>query len=253
MALCEGIIMTLKKSVLQKCENFSKKGSFPYRVCKLLKDGEFSDVISSQELTHLLNEGAGKKIKVNSLTALMEPLLKEDVVKVKIVGKGRNKRKFWFPGWMDKKQVEFNLTGKTSNPEQIFSENLVKKLGKDFETEIKDVTLVYGKSGTCTAFLLRKILEKLVFLTFAKNGISDQLKDKNGDFVGLKAMLDLCTANKVSGKPYLMPKTAKEITGVKFLGDTSAHNPLINVDMKTIVPQMPFIITAYEELSTKLK
>jgi len=245
--------MTLKKSVLQKCENFSKKGSFLYRVCKLLKDGEFSDVISSQELTHLLNEGAGKKIKVNSLTALMEPLLKEDVIKIKIVGNGRNKRKFWFPGWMDKKQVGLNLTGKTSNPEQIFSENLVKKLGKDFETEIKDVAIVYGGSGTCTAFLLRKILEKLVFLTFAKNGISDQLKDKNGDFVGLKTMLDLCTANKVSGKPYLMPKTAKEITGIKFLGDTSAHNPLINVDMKTIVPQMPFMITAYEELSTKLK
>ena len=74
--------MTLKKSVLQKCENCSKKGSFLYRVCKLLKDGEFSDVISSQELTHLLNEGAGKKIKVNSLTALMEPLLKEDVIKI---------------------------------------------------------------------------------------------------------------------------------------------------------------------------
>jgi len=253
MALREGINMSMKKSILQKCENFSKNGSFPYRVCKLLKDGEFSDAVSSQELTHLLNEGAGKKIKVNSLTALMEPLLKEDVVKVKIVGRGRNKRKYWFPGWMDKKQVEFNLTGKTSNPEQIFSENLVKKLGKDFETEIKDVALVYGRSGTCTAFLLRKVLEKLVFLTFAKNGISDQLKDKNGDFVGLKTMLDLCTANKVSGKPFLMPKTAKEITGIKFLGDTSAHNPLINVDMKTIVPQMPFIITAYEELSTKLK
>lgn len=113
--------------------------------------------------------------------------------------------------------------------------------------------LVYGVSGTCTAFILRKILEKLVFITFAKNGISDKLKDKDGDFIGLKAMLNLCTTNKVNGKPYLMPKTEKEIAGIKFLGDTSAHNPPTNVDMKTIVPQMPFIITAYEELSTKLK
>ena len=137
--------------------------------------------------------------------------------------------------------------------DDIFPNKLVKDLGKEFETEIKDLNLNYGTSGTCTAFLLRKVLEKLVFLTFAQNGISDQLKDKNGDFVGLKTMLDLCTANKVSGKPYLMPKTAKEISGIKFLGDTSAHNPLINVDMKTIVPQMPFIITAYGELSTKLK
>lgn len=242
-----------KRGILKKCESFTKKGSFSSRVCKLIKEGEFSRVLSSQELTHRLNEGAGKKIKVNNLTASMETLLNNDIVRVKIVGRGNNKRKFWFPGWMDKRKIEFNLTGKTSNPEKIFSENLVKILGKDFETDMKDITLVYGRSGTCTAFLLRKILEKLVFLTFAKNGISNKLKDGNGDFVGLKKMLDLCTKNKVDGKPYLMPKTAKEITGIKFLGDTSAHNPLINVDMKTIIPQMPFVITAYEEISAKLR
>src|SRR3989338_8927781 len=122
MALREGINMSMKKSILQKCENFSKNGSFPYRVCKLLKDGEFSDAVSSQELTHLLNEGAGKKIKVNSLTALMEPLLKEDIVKVKIIGKGRNKRKFWFPGWLDKKKIEDNLSsGLGSNHAMFFT------------------------------------------------------------------------------------------------------------------------------------
>lgn len=242
-----------KRTILMKCQKFSKKGSVSYRVCKLLQDGEFTDVLSSQELTHRLNETAGKKIKVNNLTASMESLLSEDIVGVKIIGKGRNKRKFWFPGWLDKRKIEFNLTGETSHPEEIFSENLVKNLGKDFETEMNNITLVYGKSGTCTAFLLRKILEKLIFLTFAKNKISDQLKDKSGDFVGLKTMLDLCTKNKMDGKPYLMPKTAKEVSGIKFLGDTSAHNPLINVEMKTIIPQMPFVITAFEELSTKLK
>lgn len=242
-----------KRGILKKCESFSKKGSFSYRVCKLLKEREFSGVLSSQELTHRLNEGAGKKIKVNNLTASMEALLNNDIVRVKIIGKGKNKRKFWFPGWMDKRKIEFKLTGKTSNPEEIFSENLVKILGKDFEVDMKDISLVYGKSGTCTAFLLRKILEKLIFLTFSKNTISNKLKNNDGGFVGLKTMLDLCTKNKINGKPYLMPKTAKETRGIKFLGDTSAHNPLINVDMKTIVPQMPFIITAYEELSTKLK
>ncbi len=242
-----------KNTILQKCNKFSKKGSFAYRVCKLLKDGEFSNVLSSQDLTHRLNETAGKKIKVNNLTASMESLLSNDLIGVKIIGSGKNKRKFWFPGWMDKKKIEFDLTGKTSDPKEIFSENLVKNLGTSFETELRDIALVYGKSGVCTAFLLRKMLEKLVFLTFAKNRISDKLKDRNGDFVGLKTMLDLCTKNKIDGKPFLMPKTAKEIEGIKFLGDASAHNPLTNVDMKTIIPQMPFIITAYEELSTKLR
>lgn len=245
--------MKLKDLVLQKCENFSTKGSFSYRLCKLLKDGEFSNVVSSHDLAHLLNEGAGKKVKVNSLTALMDPLLRDDIIKVKIIGKGRNKRKFWFPGWIDKGNVVIPLANKSYKSEQIFSEKLIKALDKDFKNEINDMKLVYGVSGTCTAFILRKILEKLIFITFARNGISDKLKDKNGDYMGLNAMLNLCTTNKVKGKPYLMPKTEKEITGIKFLGDTSAHNPLTNVDMKTIVPQLPFIITAYEELSTKLK
>jgi len=47
-------------------------------------------------------------------------------------------------------------------------------------------------------------------------------------------------------------KTANEIKGLKFLGDTAAHNPLVGVDMASIIPQMPFIITAYKELAKHL-
>lgn len=136
--------------------------------------------------------------------------------------------------------------------DEVLPENLIQSMGDDFKTEVADLKLNYGRSGTCTAFLLRKILEKIIFLSFAKNALSDQLKDGNGGFVGLKTMLNLATTNKVRGKPFLMPKTAKAIVGIKFLGDTSAHNPITNVDMKTITPQMPFIVTAYEELSKKL-
>jgi len=136
--------------------------------------------------------------------------------------------------------------------EDILPEKLIKALGKEFETEIKDLKLNFGTSGTCSAFLLRKILEKLIFLTFAKNGISDKIKDKKNDFVGLKTMLNMAVMCKIHGKPFLMPRTAKAIEGIKFLGDTSAHNPLVNVHMKTIIPVMPFIITAYDELSKKL-
>jgi hypothetical protein len=134
----------------------------------------------------------------------------------------------------------------------ILSDELIKALGQDFEIEINDLRLNYGTSGTCTAFLLRKILEKLIFLTFAKNGFEDKLKNADGELVGLKTMLNMATVYKMHGKPFLMPKTAKEIAGIKFLGDTSAHNPLVNVHMKTIVPVMPFIITAYSELAKKL-
>ena len=245
--------MTTKSLILQKCEKFSKEGSFQSRVCKLLKEGEFSDVLSPQELTHALNEGPGTKIKVSELTARMEPLLTKDIVKAKLTGKGKNKMKFWFPGWINKKQVESKLVGQISGTKPIFSENVIKRLGPRFKTEIEDIKLVYGKSGDCTAFLLRKILEKLVFLAFAKNGVSERLKDNNGDYVGLKKKLDLCKTNKVKGEPYLMPKTAEKISGIKFLGDTSAHDPITNVEMEEIIPQLPYITTAYKQLLAKLE
>lgn len=136
----------------------------------------------------------------------------------------------------------------------VLPDDLIAALAKDFDTELHDLFLNYGKSGTCTVFLLRKILEKLIFLTFAKNGLDNKLEDKtkSGGLVGLSTMANLATAHKIRGKPFLMPKTAKEIEGIKFLGDTSAHNPLVNVSMKTIIPVMPFIVTAYSELSKKL-
>jgi hypothetical protein len=136
----------------------------------------------------------------------------------------------------------------------VLPDELIAALGKEFETEIEDLRLNYGQSGTCTAFLLRKILEKLIFLTFAKNGLEDKLEDKTkgGGLVGLQTMLNLAAAHKIHGKPFLMSKTAKSIEGIKFLGDSSAHNPLVNISLKTIVPVMPFIVIAYSELAKKL-
>jgi hypothetical protein len=113
--------MLTKNLILQRCEKFlSNKKSFAYRVCKSLNNGDFCDVLSSQELTQILNEGAGKKVKVNSLTALMEPLLTEDIVKIRIIGKGRNKRKFWFPGWVDKQQAEQKIIFPSSKEDVLF-------------------------------------------------------------------------------------------------------------------------------------
>lgn len=135
---------------------------------------------------------------------------------------------------------------------EVFPEELTKLLEQDFKTELKDLRLNYGASGNCTAFLLRKILEKLIFITFAKHGQDQKLRGPNGNFVSLTPMLKLATECKVNGKPYLMPKTAQEIGGIKFLGDTSAHNPLVDVSMRTIELAMPYITTAYLELSKKL-
>jgi hypothetical protein len=137
---------------------------------------------------------------------------------------------------------------------ELFDEALIRSLGKTFEHEVDDLHLNFGKSGTCTAFLLRKLLEKLVYIGFAKQGIEAKLDDGSGTgrLVGLEAMINIASKEKVGGIPFLLPSTAREIKGIKFLGDVSAHNPLANVSMKEIVPQMPFIITAYKELAKKI-
>lgn len=122
--------MTEKAIILKTCEKYlSKKGSFSYRVCKLLRDGDFNDVLSSQELTHLLNEGAGKKIKVSNVSALMQPLLNDDIIKIKIIDEGRHKRKYWFPGFIDKKYAEEKITA----PSAV--ENVLFFTGKDSWTD----------------------------------------------------------------------------------------------------------------------
>lgn len=137
---------------------------------------------------------------------------------------------------------------------ELFSDGLIKKLGKDFAVEFTDLQHNFDRSGTCTAFLLRKILEKLIYLTFAKHGLESKLEDKtqSNRLVGLESMINIAASEKVGGIPFLTSKTAKEVKGMKFLGDAAAHNPLVNVEMRTIIPQMPFIITAFEEVAKKM-
>jgi len=138
--------------------------------------------------------------------------------------------------------------------ENLFSKEFIAKLGKDFETEIDDLRLNFGTSGTCTAFLLRKILEKLIYKVMVRHKLAHLIEDrrKPDRLVGLDAMVKVVSQQKINGVHCMMPKTADNIQGIKFLGDAAAHNPLTNVKMESITPQLPFIITAYEELVGKL-
>jgi hypothetical protein len=144
---------------------------------------------------------------------------------------------------------------KIADAEQsLFSDDFVKKIEKDFKTELSDLHLNFGSSGTCTAFMLRKILEKMIYLVFSRHSLVSKIEDTGSPnrLVGLEKMLNTATQEKINGIPVLTSKTSQNIRGIKFLGDSSAHNPLASIDMETIIPQMPFIITAYKELSARL-
>jgi len=133
-----------------------------------------------------------------------------------------------------------------------FPKELVKKLGKKFETDIKDLRLVWNRSGNCMAFLLRRIIEKAIYLAFARQGMIDKLKDSSdpSKLVGLGKMIDIATSEKTrDGTPFLMPKIADHLKRSKFLGDVAAHDFLIDVYPKQVQLETNFVITALEALS----
>jgi len=159
-------MLVTKKQIFQKIDQAKssiRKGSFSFKVCKLIKDGEFDKVLSSQELTNLLNEGPGKKFKTSNLTAAITPLLQRDIVKVKNVGKRRSK-KYWFPAWIDKRNIESELSpsvGSVENRIFFLSGNNAwtdsnKKLPSLINSLEGDICIVDPFYGNGTFFTLEK-------------------------------------------------------------------------------------------------
>lgn len=140
-------------------------------------------------------------------------------------------------------------------PGLILPPELEKKLEKDFEKELRDIKLVYGRSGDCTAFIFRKILEKAIFYVFAHNNLTSKIENKNqaNKILNLTALIEVASKEKIGGKPIMTSKTASKLQGPKFLGDSAGHSFLFNVDMEDITPQMPFIIGALKELTHHFK
>ena len=135
----------------------------------------------------------------------------------------------------------------------LFAAELESKLQRSFSKELTELRGVFGKYGNSTAFLLRKILEKLLVICFRKVGKGALIEDarRPGGLVGLEAMIDLAIRERVIRLDSTR-RTGSEIKGIKFLGDTAAHNPMVDVDVAEILPQMPYILTAYKELALHL-
>lgn len=244
------------KLLKEKAKNLLLQRGSKYEFIRaLILRGFFDLPNTTQDLIDEVRHTFGKKLKPNEVQTYMKKFMSEGIIRA-IRPRG-HQGNFWVLASTPRERA-IQLIAKSQNildvEKELFSEDLMKKLKKDFKTEFNGLQHNFGKSGTCTAFLLRKVLEKLIYLTFAKNGIEIKLEDKTkvGGLVGLETMINIASSEKVSGIPFLTPKTAKEIKGIKFLGDAAAHNPLINVDTKTIIPQIPYIITAFEELSKKL-
>lgn len=222
---------------------------------KLILEGLFDSPVSSEQVVLRIRERFGKKWKTSFVQVYMLKFMNAGVIHaVRIPG---HKGNYWVLSSVSRERaLKAIASGRKAHQiaEELFSEKLTSQLKNDFGQELQELHDNFGRNGNCTAFLLRKILEKLIIVVLAKNGREKLLEDRKrpGGWAGLKQMLDTAAQEKLHGIPFLVPKTANEIKGIKFLGDTAAHNPLVGVDTKTILPQMPYIVTAYEELAKRL-
>jgi hypothetical protein len=230
-------------------------GSHHHTIQKLICEGFFDSPVSSEEVARRVTEKSGKRLKTIHVQTYLKKFLAADILQaVKLDG---TKGNFWVLASVSRTSA-LKQVGKSKKvielQEDLFSPDLTNKLEKICAQELEELRDVFGKHGNCTAFLLRKILEKLLIITFAKNVKEHLLEDaaRPGGWKGLKEMIEIAAREKRGGVPFLTGKTATETKGTKFLGDTAAHNPKVSVAMTTIVPQMPYIITAYEELATLL-
>ena len=222
-------------------------------IARLTERGFFDAPVSNAEIVRGVREKFGKVWKSSYPPIYTKKFLEADILQTIKTKEAY----YWVVATMARDEAlrRINKGKKIVELEgKLFSDDLIAHLTPSFKRELDELHDNFGTNGNCTAFLLRKILEKLVIIVLGKHGKQNLLEVKGhpGRWVGLEEMIEIAMREKVGGVPFLMSRTGKEIKGIKFLGDTAAHNPLTNVEMNTIIPQMPFIITAYEELAKRL-
>jgi hypothetical protein len=227
-----------KKKV--KAMKFKKNSTYDAIKGLLLRD-QLCAPIYSDELATKLRDATLRKVNISTIATYMKPFVTEEVVETVLVGKKR----IWYCAWSTQK-VEVSSYGFP------FPEKLVNRLGREFEPDLGELRVVWGRCGSCMAFLCRKVIEKAIYIAFARQGMIDKLRDPQDSsrWIGLERMIDLASAERTSsGTPFLMPKTAERLENAKFLGDVAAHDFLVNVDPKQVGLEVNVISIALDELS----
>jgi hypothetical protein len=220
---------------------------------ELICDGFMDVPVSSADVVHRVSERFGRRWD----TARVQTYMRKFAGIVHAVKPRGSRINYWVLASIPRPEALAEI-GKSRSVLEVegwlFAPELESQMRRSFSKELAELHDVFGKHGNCTAFLLRKILEKLLIISFRKSGKSSLIEDpqKPGRLIGLEAIVELAMRERVNGSPILTGKTGTELRGVKFLGDTAAHNPLANVDVAEILPQMPYIVIAYKELALHL-
>ncbi len=201
-------------------------------VAHLLRSG-YDWPLSAKEVSNILNPLKGRKIKVwNETGAVTFEITREGIAEINSL--------------LDKPKEMPNAASKL--PEKI-----IERLGSSFKNELRELAVsMDAKCPICSAILLRRILEKTLILVFLKRGLQNKISSAQNQFMSLSALLNLAQSTKIDSLVVLNSKNARNIEGIKFLGDTAAHNPLYLPSMDEIQTQLPFYSVALEEIARHL-
>src|SRR2546428_6879568 len=156
---------------------------------RLILDGFFDSPVSSKDVVLRIREKFGKRWDTRWVQIYMRRFMEADVIHaVKPAGQHTH---FWVLSDVTREDAvrRIGRGRKTQELEaSLFSPHLTSRLDTSFSHELTELHDNFGKNGNCTAFLLRKILEKLIIIVFAKNKKDNLLEDKHrpGGWVGLK-------------------------------------------------------------------
>jgi hypothetical protein len=219
----------------------------------LICDGFMDVPVSSADIVHRIKEKFGRRWQ----TSRVQIYMRKFVGLVHAVKPKGSRTNFWVLTSVNRADAVLRI-GKTNRVIEVehalFAPDLELKLQKNLSRELEELHGTFGRYGNSSAFLLRKILEKLLIICYRKVGKASLIEDKNkpGGLVGLEYMIELAMRERVNSVPMLSGKTGSQVKGAKFLGDTAAHNPLVDVDVEDILPQMPYVVMAYKELALHL-
>jgi len=163
-----------------------------------------------------------------------------------------NKKIKKFPkGWRQiRPPKEKNIVKKESNLKEIKD-----LLGSIFEKEMNELEIVSHNCPNCTAFLMRKVLEKLLFITISKSNNKnkiEEIKQTRGLLPNLTELLRIAKSSEIDDKHILAPKNIDKLEGSKFLGDTAAHDYLTNVSFEDIKNEISVWRISIKQLNESL-
>jgi len=202
----------------------------------LWKIGWFKEFRSPKEIKDKIYEES--EIYVENITPILK--LKRFNKKIKRFSKG----------WRQIRPPKEKGIKKKSNLKEIKD-----LLGSTFEKEMNELEIVSVYCPNCMAFLMRKILEKLLFITISKSNNKNKIKkikQTQKRLPNLTELLRISSSSEIDDKHILAPKNIDKLEGSKFLGDTAAHDYLTNVSFEDINNEISVWRVSIKQLSESL-